>query len=53
MLQGTRGGGVHKGGAGPKYYGGSPASRQGSSRNVKVTIGNKLRWVLALALAGT
>ncbi len=42
--QATRGGGVHKGGAAPKYGGGPGAARQGSNR-VKVTIGNKLRWV--------
>lgn len=44
--QATRGGGVHKGGAAPKYMGGGGGgARQGSNRNVKVTIGNKLRWV--------
>ncbi|KAI7843633.1 hypothetical protein COHA_002873 [Chlorella ohadii] len=40
-LKATRGGGVHKGGAAPKYGGGPGAARQGSNR-VKVTIGNKL-----------
>ncbi|KAL4440398.1 hypothetical protein ABPG75_003399 [Micractinium tetrahymenae] len=54
-LKGTRGGGVQKGGSAPKFaYGGSGggggggghmgghAGRQATSRNVKVTIGNKL-----------
>ncbi|PRW39372.1 hypothetical protein C2E21_7055 [Chlorella sorokiniana] len=43
-LKATRGGGVHKGGAAPKYMGGGGGGgvRQGGNRNVKVTIGNKL-----------
>lgn len=36
---------MQKGGAALKYGGGGGA-RQGANRNVKVTIGNKLRWVL-------
>ncbi|KAL4431732.1 hypothetical protein ABPG77_002948 [Micractinium sp. CCAP 211/92] len=46
-LKSTRGGGVQKGGPAPKFApygggGGGHAGRQASSRNVKVTIGNKL-----------
>lgn len=43
LLKATRGGGVHKGGPAPKFAGG--AQRGGQPRAVKVTIGNKLRWV--------
>lgn len=43
-LKATRGGGVHKGGAAPKFMG-AGGGGGGGNRNVKVTIGNKLRWV--------
>lgn len=48
-LKGTRGGGVAKHGPAPKFYGSRQqgGSAQAVNRNVKVTIGNKLRWVLA------
>lgn len=48
-LKGTRGGGVQKGGAAPKFAalggGGGRAGRQATSRNVNVTIANKLGQV--------
>ncbi|PSC71974.1 hypothetical protein C2E20_4751 [Micractinium conductrix] len=40
-LKATRGGGVHKGGAAPKFMG-AGGGGGGGNRNVKVTIGNKL-----------
>jgi hypothetical protein len=48
-LKGTRGGGVTKGkgGPAPKFFAGRQQggvqARQGNNRNVKVTIGNKLK----------
>ena len=52
-LKATRGGGVHKGGPAPKPLGGGGGARgggqSGAGRSVKVTIGNKLRWVLSQA----
>lgn len=45
-LKVTRGGGVHKGGPAPKFMGGGQGQQMmgggGGTRNVKVTIGNKL-----------
>jgi hypothetical protein len=47
-LKGTLRGGVHKAGPAPKFMArqqAGPGGRQTANRNVKVTIGNKLRWV--------
>lgn len=52
-LKVTRGGGVHKAGGAPKFQSphqmGGAMGRRASNRNVKVTIGNKLRWAGARA----